>query len=50
MKIETRSLNKMVFIIPTISIDYEYKFISLVWLKWGIFIGRKEWRNNDESN
>ena len=39
MKIETRRLNKMLFIIPSISIDYEYKFISLVWLRWGIFIG-----------
>jgi hypothetical protein len=42
MKIETRKLNKMLFIIPSISIDYEYKFISIVWLKWGIFIGEQK--------
>ncbi len=42
MKIEIKKLDKMLFIIPTISIDYEYEFISIVWLKWGIFIGNKE--------
>ena len=41
MKIEIRRLNKILFIIPSISIDYEYKFISFVWLKWGIFIGKQ---------
>lgn len=39
MKIETGKLKKMIFIIPSISIDYECKFISIVWLRWGIFIG-----------
>ena len=41
MKIQTGKLNKMLFIIPSISIDYEHNFISLVWLRWGIFIGKQ---------
>jgi len=41
MKIEIRRLNKMLFILPSISMDYEYGFISFVWLRWGIFIGKQ---------